>query len=96
MVNRDQVAHVAALARLALSDDELDELQVSMQQILSAFETLAEVDVADVLPTAQVIPLASVERPDVIGDPLQRADVLRNAPRVEQEQIRVPAILDEM
>jgi aspartyl-tRNA(Asn)/glutamyl-tRNA(Gln) amidotransferase subunit C len=95
MVDREQVLHVAALARLALTDVEIDAMQASLQQILEAFEVLSTLDVADVSPTAQVIPLETIERPDILRPPLSREDVLRNAPRIEQGQIRVPAVLDE-
>ena len=95
MVDREQVVHVAALARLALTDAEIDAMRASLQQILEAFEALNTVDVADVPPTTQIIPLQTVERPDIVRSPLPREDVLRNAPRVEREQIRVPAVLDE-
>ena len=95
MIDREQVVHVAALARLALSDAEIDRMQADLQQILQAFEALNALDVAEVAPTAQVIPLASVERPDATEAPLSRDDVVRNAPRVERDQIRVPAVLQE-
>ncbi len=95
MIDREQVVHVAALARLALSDAEIDRMQADLQQILQAFEALNALDVAEVAPTAQVIPLASVERPDATEAPLSREGVMRNAPRVERDQIRVPAVLQE-
>lgn len=95
MIDREQVVHVAALARLALSEAEIDRMQADLQQILQAFEALNALDVSDVPPTAQVIPLATVERPDATEAPLSRDDVMRNAPRVERDQIRVPAVLPE-
>ena len=94
-IDRDQVDHVAALARLNLSDDERDTLRVELGQIVKAFESLAEVDTDDILPTAQVIPLVNVERDDVAINSLPRDEVLRNAPRVEDGQIYVPPVLDE-
>ena len=94
-IDRDQVDHVAALARLNLSDDERETLRVELGQIVKAFESLAEVDTDDILPTAQVIPLVNVERDDVAINSLPRDEVLRNAPRVEDGQIYVPPVLDE-
>ena len=94
-IDRDQVDHVAALARLNLSDDERDTLRVELGQIVKAFESLADVDTDDILPTAQVIPLVNVERDDVAINSLPRDEVLRNAPRVEDGQIYVPPVLDE-
>ncbi len=94
-IDRDQVDHVAALARLNLSDDERETLRVELGQIVKAFESLADVDTDDILPTAQVIPLVNVERDDVAINSLPRDEVLRNAPRVEDGQIYVPPVLDE-
>ena len=94
-IDRDQVDHVAALARLKLSDDERETLRVELGHIVKAFEALADVDTSDILPTAQVIPLVNVERDDVAIKSLPRDDVLRNAPRVEDGQIYVPPVLDE-
>ena len=94
-IDRDQVDHVAALARLNLSDDERETLRVELGQIVKAFESLADVDTDDILPTAQVIPLVNVERDDVAIKSLPRDEVLRNAPRVEDGQIYVPPVLDE-
>ena len=95
IIDRDQVDHVAALARLNLSDDERETLRVELGQIVKAFEVLADVDTDDILPTAQVIPLVNVERDDVAINSLPRDEVLRNAPRVEDGQIYVPPVLDE-
>tara|TARA_Y100000590_G_scaffold429924_1_gene543002 strand:- start:34 stop:339 length:306 start_codon:yes stop_codon:yes gene_type:complete len=94
-IDRDEVDHVAALARLKLSDDERETLRVELGQIVTAFEALADVDTDDILPTAQVIPLVNVERDDVAIKSLPRDEVLRNAPRVEDGQIYVPPVLDE-
>ena len=94
-IDRDEVDHVAALARLKLSDDERETLRVELGQIVTAFEALADVDTDDILPTAQVIPLVNVERDDVAINSLPRDEVLRNAPRVEDGQIYVPPVLDE-
>ena len=94
-IDRDEVDHVAALARLKLSDDERETLRVELGQIVTAFESLADVDTDDILPTAQVIPLVNVERDDVAIKSLPRDEVLRNAPRVEDGQIYVPPVLDE-
>ena len=94
-IDRDEVDHVAALARLKLSDDERETLRVELGQIVTAFEALADVDTDDILPTAQVIPLVNVERDDVAIKSLPRDEVLRNAPRVEDGQIYVPPVLAE-
>ncbi len=95
MIDRAQVDHIAFLARLSLTEDEKAELEIQLGQILEAFEALKELDVDGIAPTAQVIPLTNVERPDTITAPLTVEQVLSNAPRVEDDQIRVPPVLDE-
>ncbi len=95
MIDRAQVDHIAYLARLSLTEDEKAELETQLRQILKAFEALNELDVDDIAPTAQVIPLSNVERPDTITAPLTVEQVLSNAPRVEDDQIRVPPVLDQ-
>ena len=64
MIDPEQVRHVAALARLALTEVELDRLRQQLGQILEAFEALNELDVEQISPTAQVIPLTNIERDD--------------------------------
>ncbi len=94
-IERQQVDHVAALARLDLTDAERERLRGELGRILEAFQVLDTLDTSGIPPTAQVIPLGNVERGDTVADPLPRGQVLRNAPRVEDGQIRVPPVLDE-
>ena len=95
MIDRAQVDHVAALARLDLTDAEKARLERQLAQILEAFAALNTLQVDHVPPTAQVIPLETVERDDMPTPCLPLADVLRNAPRTQDDQIRVPPVLDE-
>jgi aspartyl-tRNA(Asn)/glutamyl-tRNA(Gln) amidotransferase subunit C len=95
MIDPEQVRHVAALARLALTEVELDRLRQQLGQILEAFEALNELDVEQISPTAQVIPLTNIERDDRARPSLRPEQVMQNAPRIEAQQIRVPAVLDE-
>ena len=95
MIDPEQVRHVAALARLALTEVELDRLRQQLGQILEAFEALNELDVEQISPTAQVIPLTNIERDDLARPSLRPEQVMQNAPRIEAQQIRVPAVLDE-
>ena len=95
MIDRQQVEHVAQLARLRLSDEELDRLPGQLEQILESFSALNELNVEGIPPTAQVIPLHNVERDDAVTPCLPVEAVLANAPRVEDDQIRVPAVLDQ-
>ena len=95
MIDRARVEHVAALARLDLTDSEKHCLETQLAHILEAFDALNTVQLNDIPPTAQVIPLETIERDDVQIPCLPPQAVLRNAPRVQDDQIRVPPVLDE-
>lgn len=95
-ITRDEVAHLARLARLALDDAELDGLAAQLDVILGAVAKISEVtDAADVPPTTHAVPLENVTRPDVIQPSLPRDAVLAGAPAAEDGRFRVPRILDE-
>jgi aspartyl-tRNA(Asn)/glutamyl-tRNA(Gln) amidotransferase subunit C len=94
-ITRDDVAHVATLAKLALTDPELDEFTSQLAKVLAHAADVEALDVTDVPPTAHPYPLANVLRPDVVGATLDRSEVLGQAPAVEQGRFRVPAILGE-
>ena len=95
MISRETVEHVAALARLGLSDEELDRMQEQLSHILETIEQLREVDTSSVDPTASVIALENVMRDDVARAPMSREAALANAPRREGEHLRVPTVLEE-
>ncbi|WP_336248675.1 Asp-tRNA(Asn)/Glu-tRNA(Gln) amidotransferase subunit GatC [Stomatohabitans albus] len=92
-----QTAHVAKLAMLALSDDEIHTYAQQLDEILTYAQTIAQAPgVDDVEPTANPFRQVNVWREDTeIGEPLSRDDVLLNAPAVEAEQFRVPRIIGE-
>ena len=94
-ITRDDVAHVAALARLTLGDDELDAFTGQLADVLDHAADLDALDLDDVPPTAHPLPLRNVLRPDVVGETSDRAEVLAAAPSVEDEQFRVPPVLGE-
>jgi len=94
-ISRDDVAHVARLARLRLTDDELDLYTQQLAAVLEHAEDVEALDVGDVAPTAHPIPLTNVTRPDELRPSLDRAEVLAVAPEVEDGQFKVPAILGE-
>lgn len=94
-ISTDDVAKVARLARLRLTDDELDRFTHQLSDILDHADDIASLDLADVEPMAQPVPLANVMRPDVPGEPLDRAVVLAAAPAAEDGQFRVPPVLGE-
>ncbi len=95
-ITREEVAHLARLARLALDDGELDHLAEQLDVILRSVATIADVtDAADVPPTTHAVPLVNVTRPDVVTPSLDRDAVLAGAPAAEDGRFRVPRILDE-
>jgi aspartyl-tRNA(Asn)/glutamyl-tRNA(Gln) amidotransferase subunit C len=90
-----EVRHVAMLARLALSDDEIERMRTEMSSILAQVATLAELDTSAIPPSASILPLDTVMGDDVPRPSLDPASVLANAPAHEDGQFRVPAILEE-
>jgi aspartyl-tRNA(Asn)/glutamyl-tRNA(Gln) amidotransferase subunit C len=94
-LSRDDVAHLARLSRLDLSDAELDHFGSQLDVILGAVASVAEVAAADVPPTTHAVPVVNVSRPDVVRPSLAQADVLAAAPATEDGRFRVPRILDE-
>ena len=95
MISRAEVEHVARLARLGLTEAELDQMAGQLNRILEAIGTLQSVDTSSVGPTAQVIALENVMREDAVRDGLSREVALAQAPRREGPLLRVPVILEE-
>ena len=95
MITREDVVHVAALARLGLTDEEIDRMQGQLSRILEAIGELQSVDTSSVGPTAQVIALENVMREDVARPGIAREAALANAPLHEGSLLRVPVILEE-
>ena len=94
-ITRDDVAHVAGLARLALTDDELDLFTEQLAAVLDHAEDVASLDTAGVPATAHPLPLANVLRDDVPRPSVDRDEVLASAPSVEDDRFRVPPVLGE-
>ncbi len=92
-LSRADVEHVAYLARLGLSDEELTRLEGQLNHILEQYAKLAELDTEHIPPTAQTIELENILRDDVARPSLDPEDVLRNAPDRDGEFFVVPAIL---
>jgi aspartyl-tRNA(Asn)/glutamyl-tRNA(Gln) amidotransferase subunit C len=92
-LTRDDVEHVAYLARLGLSTDELGRLQGQLNHILEQYAKLAELDTDDIPPTAQTIELENILRDDVARPSLPVEAVLANAPERDGDFFVVPAIL---
>ncbi len=94
-ISRDEVAHLAHLARLAVTEDELDLFAGQLDVILGAVARVGEVAAADIPPTTHAVPLSNVLRPDEVRPCLPRDAVLAGAPAVEDDKFRVPRILSE-
>lgn len=95
MISRAEVEHVAGLARLGLTDDEVERMAAQLNRILEAIGQLQSVDTSSVGPTAQVIALENVMRDDVARPGISREAALANAPLREGALLRVPVILEE-
>lgn len=94
-ITRDEVAHLARLARLDLSSDELDHYAGQLDVILAAVARVAEVAAADVPPTSHPLPLTNVFRLDEVRPSLAPAEALAAAPGTEDDRFQVPRILGE-
>jgi len=79
-IEREQVLHIARLARVGLSEEEVQRFEAQLSQILDYFQVLQELDTSDVPPTSHVLPLENVMREDEPLPPLPAEQVLANAP----------------
>lgn len=95
MLTRSEVAKLAALARIELSDAELDAMADQLDVILSAVAAVSEVATQDIPPTSHAVPLTNVMRDDAINWVPMPEAVLAGAPDVEDGRFRVPRILEE-
>lgn len=94
-ITRDEVAHLADLARIHLDDAELDHLAPQLSVILDSVASIQGVAGADVPPTSHPIPLTNVFRDDVVRPGLSAEQALSGAPEVEEQRFSVPRILGE-
>lgn len=94
-ITREEIAHLARLARLAVTEAELDTFAGQLDVILDAVARVGEVTAADIPPTSHAVPLTNVLRDDVVVPGLTPADALAGAPDAAEDRFRVPRILDE-
>lgn len=94
-ITRDEVAHLARLSRLALSDAELDHFAGQLDQIIGAVARVQEVAADEIPPMTHAVPVVNVFRDDAEVPCLTREEALSGAPAVEQDRFRVPRILTE-
>lgn len=94
-ISRDEVAHLAMLARLAVTDAELDLFATQLDVILQSVARVSEVAGVDIPPTSHAVPVTNVYREDEVRPGLTQEQALSGAPASEQGRFRVPRILDE-
>lgn len=90
----DEVRHVARLARLRLTEEELEKMQQELSSILQYIDALQEVDVTDVVPTAQVTDVVNVVRPDEVRPSLPVEEALGAAPHRQGDYFKVKRVLE--
>ena len=93
-LSREEVLHIALLARLGLTDAEVDRLSEQLSNILENFEALQKVDTTGISPTAHSIALQNVMRDDETISSLPPSEILANAPRKDGDYFRVKAVLE--
>ncbi|NYI06541.1 Asp-tRNA(Asn)/Glu-tRNA(Gln) amidotransferase subunit GatC [Allostreptomyces psammosilenae] len=94
-ITREEVAHLARLSRLELTDEEIDHFAGQLDVILGAVARVGEVAADDIPPTSHPLPLTNVMRPDEVRESLGTEQALAGAPAAEQQRFRVPRILGE-
>ena len=93
-ISREQVKHIALLARLGVDEADLEKFSVQLSDILENFEILQQVDTEGVPPTSHPVPLSNVMRDDQVAPSYPPAEILANAPREEDGYFRVRAVLE--
>ena len=94
-ISREEVLHIALLARVGLTEAEVDILTEQLSNILENFEILKQVDTTNIPPTAQSIALQNVVSDDEIAPSMPLNEVLANAPQQEADFFKVRAVLEE-
>ncbi len=94
-LSREEVLHIAELARVGLSDEDVAKFQEQLGDILAHFETLQALDTEGVEPTAYPLALESVMRADEVRPSLSQEEALANAPQTEDGAFKVRAVLEE-
>ncbi len=90
----EEVEHIAELARLQLSEEEINRFREQLSDILDYAARLQSLDTSGIAPTSSVLPERSVLRPDVVQPGLSPDELLSNAPETEKGQFRVPPVLE--
>ena len=93
-LSREEVKHIAILARLGLGEDEIEKFRIQLSNILENFEILKEIDTTDLPPTAQSIALQNVLRPDEAKPSYPVEEIMDNAPQREGDCFKTRAVLE--
>jgi aspartyl-tRNA(Asn)/glutamyl-tRNA(Gln) amidotransferase subunit C len=93
-LDREEVMHIALLARLGLTEEDLEKFSGQLSHILETFEALQQVNTDNTQPTAYPIPLENVVREDEVAPSLRQSEILANAPRQEEGFFQVKAVLE--
>ena len=92
-ITKKEVEHVADLARLSLSDDELEKMTGQLDTILSYMDTLNTLDTSQVEPTTHVFSVSNAFREDVVQESLSQADAVKNGPQQDGQFFQVPKVI---
>ncbi|MFC1980524.1 Asp-tRNA(Asn)/Glu-tRNA(Gln) amidotransferase subunit GatC [Chloroflexota bacterium] len=93
-LSREEVLNIALLARLGLTESEIDKLREQLSDILENFEVLQQLDTTGIQPTAQSVALQNVVKDDEVDTSLTQSEILANAPRKEGEFFRIRPVLE--
>ena len=93
-ISKEEIEHIASLARLYLSEEEKDLFGLQLSSILDYMEKLNELDTKDIEPTSHVLPLSNVMQDDIPSPSIPREDALLNAPDCTNKFYRVPKIIE--
>jgi len=93
-LSKEDVVRVAKLARLNLSEQEIERFQSQLSNILHHFSVLSEVDTTNVAPTSQPFDVQNIMRKDLVVDSLPVAEILLNAPDIQDSSFKVKAVLE--
>jgi len=94
-LSREEVLHIASLARLGVTEDEVDRLSEQLSIMLDYFQVLQKIDTAEVMPTAQPNALQNVTMSDEVRPSLSSQEVIANAPQREDDFFKVKIVLEE-
>ena len=94
-LSREDVLHIAKLAKMSLEDEEIDQMRDKLSDILKNFEILQTIDTESVEPTSQPNELFNATKPDIVVPSLSHEDIMANAPHRDGDFFKIHAVMDE-